>query len=116
MLLEAIDLASVAVAVQPASTAESALKWLATTTEFHVLLLDWNLPVVTAVEFLMSARQVRPDLPILVISGEPATVDREAAAQFNAHHIVAKPLDLDQWEALARSLCAFCKGAQVAST
>lgn len=116
MLLEAIDLACVAVTVQAALTAESALKWLAMSTEFHVLLLDWNLPAVTAVEFLTGARQLRPTLPILVISGEPGTVDKEAAAGFGAHHIVAKPLDLDQWEALAKSLCAFCENAQVAST
>jgi DNA-binding NtrC family response regulator len=116
MLMEAVGLAGVSVDVHAAPTAECALEWLATAAEFDVLLLDWNLPAVTAGEFLTSTRKLRPRLPVLVVTGEPRTVDQAVAARFGATNIVAKPLDLDEWEELARSLLTFCEHARVAAS
>jgi two-component system NtrC family response regulator len=112
MLVEAVGLAGVPVAVDHAATADAALESLAGDNEYSVLLLDWNLPAVTGVEFLARARELRPRLPILILTGEPATVDVPAAAQFGAETIVAKPLELAQWEQLANLVSGFCEDVQ----
>lgn len=116
MLMESISLAGVSVAIQAVATSEIALKWLSTNTEFHVLLVDWNLPAMPAVELLRCARSIRPNLPFLVVTGEPKTVDAAAAKEFGVDKIISKPLDLDQWEELARDLAGYCEDVRAAAT
>jgi DNA-binding response OmpR family regulator len=115
MLNEAADLAGVSFCIVGASTADQAIKILLREEAFHVLLVDWNLPAVTGTEFLMKVRAVAPTLPVLVISGEPATVDRAATEKFGVEKIVRKPLALEDWERLAEQLYGFCEGVQAAS-
>jgi DNA-binding response OmpR family regulator len=108
ILREAINFADVPVELVTAATAASALKLLSTGALFHVLVLDWNLPAVTGVEFLACVRAVRPTVPILILTGEPRLVDAAAAANFGATTILKKPLVLEEWEQLACQLYKHC--------
>lgn len=115
MLAEAADLATVSICIVPVSSAAEATRRLCSDEAYDVLLLDWNLPAVTGPEFLATVRVTAPTLPVLVISGEPGTVDRDAAASFGVETIVRKPDNLDQWEELARRLHSFCKEVEAAA-
>ena len=115
ILNEAADLADVPICIVSVSSAEEAIRKLLHDEPYHVLLLDWNLPAVTGTEFLTRVRTVAPKLPVLVITGEPRTVDRAATTRLGVHKIVRKPLGLDDWEELAKQLYGFCEGVQAAS-
>lgn len=115
MLNEAADLAQVPMCIVPASNAEEAIRLLSRSDPFHAVLLDWNLPAVTGPEFLARLRVVTPQLPVIVITGEPGTVDRAAASALGADNVVGKPLTLENWEQLALQLYGFCEGVQAAS-
>ena len=108
LLAEAISFAGVEVHLSTASTADAALTVLAESTDLDVLLLDWNLPAVTGVEFLSAARLKQPRLPVVILTGEPGLVDVPRAAQLGAETILRKPLTLDAWEGLAVRLYEFC--------
>jgi two-component system, chemotaxis family, chemotaxis protein CheY len=111
LLREAVSLVRVQIELTSASTADAALAALAGDAQFDVLLLDWNLPAVTGVEFLRAARSSQPTLPVLVLTGEPATVDVPKAAQLGVETIIRKPLTLEDWEGLAERLYRFCSNS-----
>ena len=108
ILREAIRFADVPVDLITANTAPSALQLLSPGSDFHVLVLDWNLPAVTGVEFLTELRAAQPSLPVVILTGEPRTVDERAAATLGASTILKKPLVLEEWESLAARLYQHC--------
>ena len=114
LLGEAIISAGVAVELVTAASAQVALELLGCGVRFDVLLLDWNLPVVTGLEFLVAARVRQPDIPALVLTGEPGTVDLAGAAGLGAPTVLRKPLMLDDWEQLAVRLYTFCHHEAIA--
>jgi CheY-like chemotaxis protein len=115
MLQHAVSLAGVPVEVMQASSAPQALEYLSNSADFQVLVLDWNLPAVTGLEFLTTLRSTFPKLPVLILTGSPATVDLPAAMGLGAESVIAKPLTLDHWERLAHLLHGFCEDVQGAS-
>jgi CheY-like chemotaxis protein len=115
ILREAISFAVVPVELVTASTAKSALELLRDGSPFHVLLLDWNLPVVTGAEFLTTLRDTHPLLPVIILTGEPRTVDALIAAKLRAT-IVKKPLFLEDWEKLAADLYQHCEVAHATAS
>jgi DNA-binding response OmpR family regulator len=115
MLAEAATLAGVPLEIVPVGTAEAALDRLSDRTGFHALVLDWNLPSVTGAEFLESVRALDSKLPVLILTGEPATVDLPAAMQLGAETVYAKPPTLDHWVRLARLLHGFCEDIQASA-
>ena len=108
ILLEAIGFAAVAVELVTANNAPAALQLLDEQLDFDVLLLDWNLPMVSGVEFLEAVRQNNPELPVIVLTGEPATVDVPHASRFGVETILRKPIMLEEWEGLAARLFQHC--------
>ena len=117
ILREAILFADVPVELVTANTAEAALEMLSGTPDFHVLVLDWNLPAITGVEFLTALRVKLPTVPVTILTGEPRMVDAPTAARLGAATIVRKPLLLEEWEQLAMRLYDECSvSAQAAAT
>lgn len=116
ILREAIGFASVPVELITANTAQSALGLLSNGTRFHVLVLDWNLPAVTGVEFLTALRTAQPTVPVIILTGEPRTVDVKAATALGASTILKKPLVLEEWEALAFRVYEHCGEALTKAT
>jgi len=108
ILREAIDFADVPVELITANTAQSALKLLSNGDHFHILLLDWNLPAVTGLEFLTNLRAAQPTVPVIILTGEPRLVDTPTAKTLGARTILKKPLILEEWEQLASQLYEHC--------
>lgn len=108
ILREAIGFASVPVELVTANNAHSALGMVSDGSSFDVLVLDWNLPAVTGVEFLIALRAAQPRVPVIVLTGEPRTVDVQAATALGASTILKKPLVLEEWEVLAAKLYEHC--------
>ena len=115
LLGEAVSLSGVEVHITSVATAAVALQAIAERHEFDVLLLDWNLPAVTGLEFLASVRSRQPDLPVLILTGEPGTVDLPNAARFGADTVIRKPYTLEDWESLAVRLYGFCAETRAVS-
>jgi CheY-like chemotaxis protein len=58
--------------------------------DFHAILVDYKMPKMTGLEFSEEVRRIRPDVPIIVMSGNAEGL-REAGVDY-----IAKPLSLAQ--------------------
>jgi CheY-like chemotaxis protein len=78
-----------------ASSAASALTRISETIEQSLILIlsDINMPGMTGLEMLPKAREIRPDVPIIMITayGDPET-ERKAVAS-GATGLLTKPID-----------------------
>lgn len=76
-----------------ANDGESAMLVLETS-EIDVLLVDKNLPGVSGLEVARYARQERPDIPIIMITGYPTEESIQEAEKLDFTDYIEKPLDL----------------------
>ncbi|MFO0790346.1 MAG: response regulator transcription factor [Pirellulales bacterium] len=72
----------------------------ATSREYDLLLLDMVLPGMTGLEILRRVRNVRPTLPIIILSARGEERDRVSGLKLGADDYVVKPFSID--ELLAR--------------
>jgi DNA-binding response OmpR family regulator len=86
---------------------------LATEEQFDLVLLDLMLPGMDGLEVCRSLRQVRPELPILMLTARGSEDDKVAGFEAGADDYVAKPFGVR--ELLAR-VDAFARRAQRAPT
>ncbi len=68
--------------------------------EYDLLLLDMVLPGMTGLEILRSVRNVRPTLPVIILSARGEERDRVNGLKLGADDYVVKPFSVD--ELLAR--------------
>ena len=68
--------------------------------EYDLLLLDMVLPGMTGLEILRSVRNVRPTLPVIILSARGEERDRVKGLKLGADDYVVKPFSVD--ELLAR--------------
>jgi CheY-like chemotaxis protein len=115
LLAAAVELAGVPLDLTCVLTGAEALAQLQAGEVFDAILLDWNLPRTTGNEMLVDIRCASPRTPVLVVTGEPATVTFPRIVSLDAETIVAKPLDLAGWENFARNLCEVCEGFKAVS-
>jgi CheY-like chemotaxis protein len=108
LLSEAVDLAEVPVELVCATSGEKALDILKADCEFDFVLLDWNLPRVSGDELLDDLRAKHPGIPILVLTGEPATVSLTRPSTSETPRVIRKPPTLEAWEDFARMLVDLC--------
>ena len=73
---------------------------MATSREYDLLLLDMVLPGMTGLEILRSVRNVRPTLPVIILSARGEERDRVKGLKLGADDYVVKPFSVD--ELLAR--------------
>lgn len=80
-----------------ATSGEEALRQLA---EIHpeliVILSDINMPGMDGLELLREIRQLRPGLPVLMVTAYGDDERRRRAAELGANAFLAKPVDFDQ--------------------
>jgi len=91
--------------------AENAHDLLALTTVLHpdLVLLDWHLPDVPGDKVLLSLRQVAPELPVIVLSGQIGI--REAALEAGASAFFSKSSPPDRLlDAIRRVVSASTDG------
>ena len=78
-----------------AETAEAALRILTSGAEVDFLLADAVLPGMDGLRLLLSARELRPDLKIIVMTGSPSADLQRAALENGAIRLLSKPVDVE---------------------
>jgi DNA-binding NtrC family response regulator len=72
---------------------------------FRLILTDENMPGLTGTELTRQVRQVRPDIPVVLMSGHGGAQLAERAVSAGISEVLRKPLRRrDLSEALARTL------------
>jgi len=82
-------------AVRATSSPEALERWVRNG-EGDVVVTDVYLTDTPIFEFLPSFKLVRPDLPIIVMSGQNTILTAASAAQHGAYDYLPKPFDIDQ--------------------
>ena len=81
--------------IEEAADGEEGLKKFAAST-FDVVLCDIKMPKMDGIEFLEKAREVNPDVPIVVISGHGNIETAVEAVKKGAFDYISKPPDLNR--------------------
>jgi CheY-like chemotaxis protein len=77
---------------------------LARTCEFHLLLADVRMPHMTGLELLPAVKRLKPDLPVLLMTGYSNVEDALEAMNGGAVDYLTKPLDFDALRESVREL------------
>jgi len=64
--------------------------------EIDVMLLDVVLPGLTGIDFLRIVREIRPNLPVVMISGASSIRPVMKALELGASDFIRKPFDIDE--------------------
>ena len=59
--------------------------------EYQILLLDVRMPGIDGVHFLRRLREVRPTMPVIVITGHASELSTRSLADLGVRELVAKP-------------------------
>lgn len=81
--------------IEEASDGEEGLKKFKEKT-FDVVLCDIKMPKLDGIEFLDKAREVNPDVPVIMISGHGTIETAVEAVKKGAYDYIAKPPDLNR--------------------
>ncbi len=74
---------------------------------FDLVITDQTMPVMTGFEMARKMLKIRPDLPIIMVSGHSELVDEQAALRLGIRAFIHKPLSLDTlFEAVTKALKA----------
>jgi DNA-binding response OmpR family regulator len=73
-------------------------------TQYHLLILDLNLPVLDGMAVLTKVRPTMPDLPVLVLTGRNRLEDRVTALDGGADDCLIKPFSFHELAARIRAL------------
>jgi two-component system chemotaxis response regulator CheY len=60
--------------------------------KFDLVLLDWNMPFLTGIDFLKKARGLGLDMPIIMITGEADTANVKTAMRAGITDYIVKPI------------------------
>lgn len=81
--------------IEEASDGEDALKKFSATT-YDLVLCDIKMPRMDGLEFLEKAKQVNPDVPIIMVSGHGTIETAVEAVKKGAYDYISKPPDLNR--------------------
>src|SRR5579864_2978340 len=90
-------------AVDTAGDGEQA-RAMAVEFDYDLLVLDLNLPRLDGLAVLKQVRQVKPDLPVLVLTGRSRVVDRVETLDLGADDCLIKPFSYSELSARVRAL------------
>jgi EAL domain-containing protein (putative c-di-GMP-specific phosphodiesterase class I) len=72
--------------------------------KFDVILSDISMPEMTGIEFLKAVREHDLDIPVILMTGEPALESAVRAVEYGAFRYLAKPVAGQQlWETVRRA-------------
>ncbi|HUF21434.1 MAG TPA: response regulator [Burkholderiales bacterium] len=74
----------------------SALDALHTGERIDLMITDFNMPGMSGLEVARAALEVRPDLPVILVSGYITDAVRTAATAAGASEVLPKPLDMEE--------------------
>jgi DNA-binding NtrC family response regulator len=64
------------------------------TSDYDVVLLDFQMPELDGIETLKRMKQIRPEVIIIMMTAYASRDNADEAISFNAYHYVSKPFDL----------------------
>jgi len=100
-----------------ASDGAQALQAFASAAEIGVALIDFELPDVTGVQLIQEFKRARPDVPLLLMTGNPSQRVIFEACEAGACTYLRKPLDLQRVrQILGRTLEAGVSGGSITMT
>lgn len=80
--------------------------------EFHLLIVDYEMPKVHGLEFAKKVRSIRPDIHVVLVTGRLEGIPEEAAREAGVKEVLAKPLTRAELEAaIERVLAEACESA-----
>ena len=82
------------ITVDTASSAEQALR-VVEVTEYDTIVSDFSMPGLNGIEFLKECKAVRPDIPIILLTGYGTLELEEKAFREGAYAVIQKPVDVD---------------------
>ncbi len=71
--------------------------------KFDLLITDLRLNMESGVTFVLHAKRLQPDTPIIVITGYPDTVSEAELKSYGAEYLFVKPLELKELQRAVRS-------------
>lgn len=83
-----------AVTSDTATAAEQALR-LVEFTDYDTIVCDFSMPGLNGIEFLKECKAIRPDIPIVLLTGYGTQELEEKALGEGAYALVQKPVDAD---------------------
>jgi len=81
------------------SSGEEALSLIRSDEPFALAIVDAHMPGMSGVELLRAAKELRPDLDVIVVTGHPAKYSFVDVIHDGASDFMVKPFDLDEVEA-----------------
>jgi len=79
------------------SDSEQALAWFREVPEsIDLIITDQTMPRVTGVDLVLYVRTIRPELPIIMMTGFSEALDEELALKIGANLFIRKPFCLDK--------------------
>jgi CheY-like chemotaxis protein len=122
LLQEAFTNANLTVEIQSVNDGDELLKRLlreepSAPPSIDLVLLDVRLPRRTAPEVLQMLRARRPhfDVPIVVLSSLISPQDRARFVELGTREVLSKPLDLEDYVGMAKTLYSFIRKDEVPS-
>lgn len=79
---------------------------------FDILISDCSMPQMTGFDLAADALRVRPDLPVILVSGFVRPQDREAAKSIGVEHLIVKPATVDELAQLLREVLDAVRSAR----
>ena len=61
----------------------------------ELIITDWNMPIMSGLEFVTQARVIEPDLPILMVTTNASNQDVIQALKAGVNNYVINPFTLD---------------------
>jgi two-component system OmpR family response regulator/two-component system response regulator QseB len=89
----------------------SAAELAVATEAYAALVLDWNLPKISGLDFLKRLRAQGSKLPVLILTARDTVQDRIAGLDAGADDYVVKPFDLGELAARLRALVRRASGS-----
>lgn len=77
--------------------------------DFDVVLSDLSMPEMSGVELARELLQIRPGMPILIVSGYVAAADNEEVRSLGLPDLLPKPNSMEQLAQSIHSILAMCK-------
>lgn len=107
-----LQLADASVEVSHCENGEAAVAHLQQGKQYHVVLLDLNMPVMSGLEFLKARTELKLlcSTPIVVLSSSVDERDMLKCKELKANHYMEKPLNLSK----AKEILALCSVSTVA--
>jgi DNA-binding NtrC family response regulator len=86
--------------------------YLADNGNVDLVMLDVNLPSLSGLEVLRQIRQLKSDLPVIMISGFVSTENAIEAMREGAYEYLTKPFEIDRLIDTVNKACGFSTGQQ----